>query len=117
MKFTTRLNKSTNLVEAVAQVEATIESIEVVSKSNSNGKSYGFIHARNDNGLMTGIAYQNTHSAYNGVAEIGDTVMLEALASEVASGVNNHWNLALPSASEVVKADADAASAFLASLK
>ena len=116
MKFTTRLNKSTNLVEAVAQVEATIESIETSSNTNSNGKAYGFIHARNANGLMTGIAYAKTQDAYNGAATVGDTVMLEALASEVASGINNHWNLTLPSASEVVASDVNAAKAFLASL-
>ena len=117
MKFTMRLNKSTNLNEAVAHVEATVESIETSSNVNSNGKSYGFIHARNENGaLLTGIAYEKTKDAYNGAAIVGSKVMLEALAAEVGAGVNNHWNLTLPSASPVSASDAAAAKAFLASI-
>lgn len=114
MDFTKRLNKSTGVVEAIAVVQATVEAIETNSKTNSNGKAYGFINARVNGDLLTGVAYQKTADAYTNKPEAGDVVTMEALATDVANGINKNWSLALPTASSVSKDDQDAAKAFLA---
>ena len=116
MKFTSKLNGKTNLMEAVATTTVTIESIETTSKSNSNGKKYGFIHGRDaDNKLLTGIAYDKTAIAHGNLA-VGATVQLEALVADVVAGHNNRWGLTLPTASPVSTGDIAQAQAFLASL-
>jgi len=116
MKFISRLNKSTNLVEAIAQESVTVETIETTSRLNSNQKPYGFVHGRTEDGaLLTGIAYKATADVHGNIAT-GTTIMLEALASDVAAGSNNKWQLALPQATAVTDAAKQAAAAFLASL-
>ena len=117
MKFESRMNKKTNLMEAMATQEVSIESIETTSKTNSNGKAFGFVHGRTSTGaLVTGIAYDKTATAHGGLA-VGTKVVLESLAADVVAGFNNRWQLTLPTASPVLAADIAAAQAFLASLK
>lgn len=114
MKFIKRTNKKTGLVEAIATVQAVVETIETKSRTNSNGKAFGFINARVGDDLLTGTAYAKTAEAYNKAPVEGDTVILEALASDIAQGINKNWSLALPAASDVAISDLDAAKAFLA---
>lgn len=114
MKFLKRTNKSTGVVEAIATVQAVVESIETSSRTNSNGKAFGFVNARVGNDLLTGTAYAKTADAYASTPAEGSTITLEALASDVAQGINKNWSLALPQASDVSLDDIASAKAFLA---
>ena len=78
MEFITRVNKKTNLVEALAQELVTIKTIETTSKTNSNGKPFGFLHATDPDGkLLTGLAYKATADAHGAIA-IGTKELVEA---------------------------------------
>lgn len=102
MNFIERTNKKTGLKEVIAVVQATIQAIETTSRTNSNDKPFGFMSLTNDNGdILTGMAYDKTAKAYPTSPIIGDTVTIEALASDIADGINKNWQLALPTASDV----------------
>lgn len=114
MKFIIRTNKKTGLVDKLATIDAVLTSIETKSRTNSNGKPFGFINAVNENGdRLTGIAYNSTAMTFTDIGA-GSKVVLETEAKNIAAGENNKWQLALPVASAVDKSDLDAAAAFLA---
>ena len=118
MKFFSRVNKSTGVSEAIAQATVVLSKIESDSKTNSNGKPYGYFNADNAGQMVTGIAYDKTAKSYNEVGlAAGEEVIVECLATDLAQGINKNWQLALPVASDVSSDDIDAATAFLASLK
>lgn len=117
MNYLQKLNSKTNLMDAVAQQTITIEKLETTSKTNKNGKSYGFLHGRTEVGdLITGLAYKNTADTYGSVA-VGSKVLVETLAANVKNKINNNWQLTVAGASPVRQSDADKAAAFLASLE
>lgn len=114
MKFLNRLNKKTGLVDKLATIDAVLTMIETKSRTNKNGKPYGFINALDEAGnRLTGIAYNSTALTFTDIGA-GTKVVLETEAKNIAAGENNKWQLALPVASAVDKGDADAAAAFLA---
>ena len=118
MKFFSKVNKSTGVSEAIAQASVVISKIESDSRTNSNGKKFGFFTADNAGQTITGMVYNKTAEAYheNGIAS-GEEVIVECLATDLAQGINKNWQVALPVASDVSSDDIDAATAFLASLK
>lgn len=114
MKFISRTNKKTGTIDKLATIEAVLLSIETTSKTNTNGKPYGFIAAEDGNGgRITGIAYNSTAKAFANIAA-GTKVTLETEASNIVAGENNKWQLALPTASDVTADAIAAAKAFLA---
>ena len=117
MNYLQKLNSKTNLMDAVAQQTVTIEKLETTSKTNKNGKAFGFLHGRTEAGdLVTGLAYKNTADTYGSVAP-GAKILVETLATNVRDKINNNWQLTVQGASPVRQADVDAATAFLASLE
>lgn len=114
MNFTTRLNKKTGLTDKLATIHAVLTSIETTSKTNSNGKPYGFINATTEAGdTVTGIAYNSTAKLFNNI-DAGTKVLLETEVQNIVNKENNKWQLALPQASAVSQDDVAAAAAFLA---
>ena len=65
MEFISKLNAKTNLVEGLATETVVVTSIETTSRTNKNGKAFGFVHGTNPQGeLLTGIAYAATAAAH-----------------------------------------------------
>ena len=115
MKFIKRKNKQSGVMEAIAQANVILDSIESTSRTNSNGKSFGFLGATLPTGeRVSGIAYDKTAKSYANVAT--DSVLIETLVTNLVAGEHNKWQLSLAVASDVSTADIDKAKAFLASL-
>ena len=116
MEFISKLNAKTNLVEGLATETVVVTSIETTSRTNKNGKAFGFVHGTNPQGeLLTGIAYAATAAAHGSIA-VGSKVLLESLAVDIQAGLNNRWSLSLPTAAPVSQDARAKAAAFLASL-
>jgi len=98
MEVVTRKNRDTGLEEKYIVATGKLLNIETSSKTTKvNKKSYGFFNAIIGGKRSSGIAYAKVAEQVGSEQLVpGAEVQFEALVSDVKSGKNNHWKLALP---------------------
>lgn len=103
MNIITRKNKDTGIEEQYLLTKGVLQNIETTSKTTKeNGKPYGFFTAKVAGKVATGIAYDNVvQNVGRDNFFPGAEIQVEALLSDVKSGHNNRWKIALTSAEDI----------------
>ena len=115
MQFKKVVDSQTGLEKAVAETTAYLKQPLEFDRVNSNGKSFSIFSAETSTGqTISGIVYENMADKLD--LDQGSQILVQADATDIVAGVNNHWSPVFTSVSAVSDSDKSAAQAFLDSL-